>query len=133
MIKSILKGESLKRVFFAFLKDNNAFYNYIDAFYNYHRLRSKEFMAHPSFGYFLDFCDKRGFPTDLIYNAFNWSDTKEDNLYWSALYNRFRYFCSKIKEEEGKRNIEEMKEDGWSFVYTGPITSSDTSMYLYTI
>lgn len=130
MIKSILKGESLKRVFFAFLKDNNAFYNYIDAFYNFHRLRSKEFMAHPSFGYFLDFCDKKGVPTDLIYNAFNWSDTKEDSLYWSALYIRFKYFCSKIKEEEGKKTIEEMKEDGWSFVYTGPITSSDTSMYL---
>lgn len=130
MIKSILKGESLKRVFFAFLKDNNAFYNYIDAFYNFHRLRSKEFMAHPSFGYFLDFCSYKDNPTALIYDAFNWADTKEGCSYWSALYIRFKYFCSKIKEEEGKKTIEEMKEDGWSFVYTGPITSSDTSMYL---
>ena len=30
MIKGILKGENLKRVFFAFLKENNAFYNYLN-------------------------------------------------------------------------------------------------------
>lgn len=133
MVKSILKGENLRRVFFAFLKDNNAFYNYIDAFYNCHSSRHTEFREHPSFSYFLDFCDKRGAPTDLIYNAFYWTDTKEDNWYWKALYDRFCYFCSEIREEEGKRNIEEIKEDGWSFVYTGPIASSDTSMDLYTI
>ena len=130
MVKSILKGENLRRTLFAFLKANNAFYNYMDAFYNYHRLRSKEFMAHPSFGYFLDFCSNRDEPTELIFNAFNWCDTKEGNSYWRSLYNKFRYFCSKIKEEESKKTIEEMKEDGWSFVYTDPITSSDTSMYL---
>ena len=123
MVKSILKGGNLRRVFFAFLKDNNAFYNYIDAFYNYHCLRSKEFMAHPSFDYFLNRCSNRDRPTDLIYNAFNWSDTKEDSLYWGSLHSKFIIFCSKIREEEGKRNIEEMKEDGWSFAYD---TNTDT-------
>lgn len=103
METSMLKGKNLRRTLFAFLKANNAFYNYMDAFYNFHCLRSKEFMMHSSFDYFFDFCSYKDDPTELIYNAFNWSDTKEGNSYWSALYIRFKYFCSKIKEEEGKK------------------------------
>lgn len=108
MIKSMLKGENLRRTLFAFLKANNAFYNYMDAFYNFHCLRSEEFMTYSSFDYFFDFCSYRNDPTELIYNAFNWCDTKEGNSYWRSLYNKFKLFCIKLEEEESKKNIEEI-------------------------
>ena len=110
MVKSILKGENLKRVFFAFLKDNNAFYNYMDAFYNFHCLMCKEFTANPSFDYFFDFCSYKDDPTALIYNAFNWADTKEGHSYWSSLFNKFVLLCNKLKKEESKKDIEETKK-----------------------
>lgn len=110
MVKSILKGENLRRVFFAFLKDNNAFYNYIDAFYNCHSSRHTEFREHPSFNYFFDFCSNRDEPTELIFDAFYWADTKEGCLYWRSLYNKFSLFCNKIREEEYKKDIEEIKK-----------------------
>lgn len=110
MIKSMLKGENLRRTLFAFLKANNAFYNYMDAFYNFHYLRSEDFMTHPSFNYFFDFCSNRDEPTELIFNAFNWSDTKEGISYWRSLYNKFSLFCNKIREEEYKKDIEEIKK-----------------------
>jgi len=121
MIKSILKGENLKRVFFAFLKENNAFYNYMNAF---------NFMAHPSFDHFLNRCSIRDEPTDLIFDAFDWSGTEEGFSYWASLHHKFANFCSQIKEEEcekdeGKKSIEDLKEEGWLFVYTDPVTSTD--------
>ena len=130
MIKGILKGENLRRVFFAFLKENNAFYNYMDAFNNFHSSRSKEFMDYPSFGYFLNRCSIRNKPNDLIYNAFDWSDTNEGSSFWASLHYKFAKFCSQIKEEEDERNedkktIEDLKEEGWLFVYTDPFTSTD--------
>ena len=103
MIKSMLKGENLRRTLFAFLKANNAFYNYMDAFYNFHDLRSADFMTHPSFNYFFDFCSNRDEPTELIFGAFYWADTKEGYLYWRSLYNKFSLFCKKIRKEEDKR------------------------------
>lgn len=129
MIKSILKGENLRRVFFAFLKENNAFYNYMDAFNNFHSSRSKEFMENPSFSYFLNRCSIRNKPTNLIYNAFDWSETNEGNYYWASLYDKFIKICSQIKEEEyerneGKKTIEDLKEEGLLFVYTDPYTST---------
>lgn len=124
MVKSILKRENLRRTLFAFLKANNAFYNYMNAFYNCHYLRSEEFMMHSSFDYFFDFCSYRNDPTELIYNAFNWSDTKEGNSYWCSLYNKFKLFCIKLEEEESKKNIEEMKKElVLSFAY-------DTNTYI---
>ena len=108
MVTSMLKGENLKRTLFAFLKANNAFYNYMDAFYNFHCLRCKEFKANPSFGYFFDFCSYKDDPTALIYDAFNWADTKEGCSYWNSLFNKFVLFCRKLKEEETKKNIEEI-------------------------
>ena len=125
MVKSILKGENLRRTLFAFLKANNAFYNYMDAFYNFHYLRSEDFMTHPSFNYFFDFCSNRDEPTELIFNAFNWSDTKEGISYWRSLYNKFSLFCKKIREEEDNRKYFErmIKELYWPFVYN---TNTDT-------
>lgn len=118
METSMLKGKNLRRTLFAFLKANNAFYNYMDAFYNFHCLRSKEFMMHSSFDYFFDFCSYKDDPTDLIYNAFNWIDTKEGYSYWRSLYNKFNLFCIKLEEEESKKNIEEMKKElDLSFAY----------------
>lgn len=130
MIKSILKGENLKRIFFAFLKENNAFYNYMDAFSNCHNSRSKDFMANPSFAHFLNRCSIRHEPTDLIFDAFDWSGTEEGFSYWASLHHKFANFCSQIKEEEderneGKKTIEDLKKEGWLFVYTDPYTSTD--------
>ena len=129
MIKDILKGENLRRVFFAFLKENNAFYNYMNAFSKFHISRSKNFMAHPSFDYFLNRCSIRHEPSDLIFEAFDWSDTEEGCSYWASLQHKFSKFCSQIKEEceknEGKKTIEDLKKEGWLFVYTDPYTSTD--------
>ena len=114
----MLKGKNLRRTLFAFLKANNAFYNYMDAFYNFHYLRSEDFMTHPSFDYFFDFCSNRDEPTELIFNAFDWCDTKEGSSYWSSLYNKFSLFCNKIREEEYKKDIEEIKKNlDLSFAY----------------
>ena len=128
MIKSILKGENLKRVFFAFLKKNNAFYNYMNAFSKLHISRSKGFMRNPSFDYFLNLCSLRDKPTDLIFDAFNWWDTEEGCSYWTSLERKFSEFCSQIKEEyeknEDKKTIENLKKEGWLFVYTDPYTST---------
>lgn len=129
MIKSILKGENLRRLFFAFLKENNAFYNYMNAFYNCHSSRNTEFTEHPSFSYFLNRCSNKSKPNDLIYNAFDWCDTNEGNSYWASLHDKFTKICSQIKEEEDERNedkktIEDLIEEGWLFVYTDPYTST---------
>lgn len=117
MIKSILKGENLRRVFFAFLKENNAFYNYMNAFYNCHSSRNTEFTENPSFSYFLNRCSNKNKPNDLIYNAFDWCDTNEGNFYWASLHDKFTKICSQIKEEEDERNedkktIEDLIEEG---------------------
>lgn len=129
MIKSILKGENLKRVFFAFLKKNNAFYNYMDAFSKFHSSRSKGYMRNPSFDYFLNRCSLRDEPTDLIFEAFDWSDTEEGCSYWISLERKFSERCSQIKEiyerNEEKKTIEDLKKEGWLFVYTDPYTSTD--------
>ena len=128
MIKDILKGENLRRVFFAFLKENNAFYNYMNAFSKFHISRSKYFIAYPSFDYFLNRCSIRHEPSDLIFEAFDWSDTEEGCSYWASLQHKFSKFCSQIKEEceknEGKKTIEDLKEEGWLFVYSDPVTST---------
>lgn len=129
MIKSILKGENLKRVFFAFLKKNNAFYNYMNAFSKFHNSRSKGYMRNPSFDYFLNRCSLRDEPTDLIFDAFDWSGTEEGCSYWTSLERKFSELCSQIKEiyerNEDKKTIEDLKKEGWLFVYTDPYTSTD--------
>ena len=76
MIKDILKGENLRRVFFAFLKENNAFYNYIKGL--------------------LQFLPQA---KDL----------------WVSLQLKY----------EDKKTIEDLKKEGWLFVFTDPYISID--------
>ena len=96
MVTSMLKGKNLRRTLFAFLKANNAFYNYMNAFYNCHYLMCKEFKTNPSFDYFFDSCSDKYGPTALIYNSFKWADTKEGWSYWESLFNKFLLFCHKL-------------------------------------
>lgn len=98
MVTSMLKGKNLRRTLFAFLKANNAFYKYMNAFYNCHYLMCKEFKANPSFDYFFDSCSDKDDPTALIYNAFKWADTKEGWSYWESLFDKFLLFCHKLEE-----------------------------------
>ena len=80
---------SNKQLFFKFLKDNNAYEQYMFNFkihrVNPNKCTTKEFFINTFYG-------------DFLAHAFNWKDTIQGYNYWGALDSEWWYHCIMMKK-----------------------------------